>query len=123
MMHAIVPEGSEISPSDVYDTNTEWAQFLVYDCYDLYGEIIEKLDEKIFVEGENSGTVDGSFGYTTQNSSLDAHAALLNVDYIVTFTKVDESDGGNGYNITYLISDTFDFEWSKSTYDKDWRKI
>lgn len=101
MRHTVVPEGSTITPPAIYDTNTEWAEHLVYDCYDFYGQVFAQFEEEILIMGEESGTVDGSFAYTTENSSLDALASLHNVDYIVTFTKAD-----NGYIKPFQITIT-----------------
>ena len=57
--------------------------------------------------GEKEGTVEGSFAYIREISSLDAFTSLHNVDYIVTFTQFT-----NRYNVTYAISDVFDFDWN-----------
>lgn len=108
MRHAVVPEGLDMTPSTLYDTNTDWAEFLVYDCYDFYGQVFSQFEEEILGMGEESGTVTGSFAYTSENSSLDALASLHAVDYIVTFIQAD-----NGYNVIYAINDTFDFDWNE----------
>ncbi|MCF2684378.1 hypothetical protein JQM82_15755 [Faecalicatena contorta] len=61
----------------------------------------------MLVPNKSSGTISGSFAYTTSNSSLDAYTALHNVDYSATFTK--KSSGG--YSVAFKITDTYDFDW------------
>ena len=109
MTHAIVPEYSTVNPTTIYDTNTSWSEHLVYDCYDLYDQIFLQFEQEILADGKENGTVSGSFTFVKENSSLDAHVALHSVDYVTTFTK---SANGNGYDVTYLLHDTFDFEWN-----------
>ena len=107
MRHAVVPEGATTNPPAIYDTNTDWAEFLVYYCDEFYGQVYSQFEEEILMMGKEEGTVEGSFAYTRGYSSFDAFTSLHNVNYVVTFTQ-----SANGYNVTYAISDVFDFAWN-----------
>lgn len=110
MEHAIVPMDkvyTSWNPSTFYHNNDSWATSLVRNQF-FTNDLFPKFEKQILLAGKNYGTVTGSFAYTTENSSLDAFAALHNVNYSVTFTK---KSSGEGYSTAYKITDTYDFAW------------
>lgn len=109
MEHAIVPVDkvqTSWKPTTYYHNNDSWAEELAI-TPDLFDEMFYKFEEQILNAGKTSGTVNGSFAFTTSNSSLDAFASLHKVNYSVTFVK--QTSGG--YVATLKITDTYDFEW------------
>lgn len=109
MQHAIVPweqVHTTYSPSNIIDTDSDWALFLTT-TDDLFYKVTEQFEEKILMTDKSYGTVSGSHEFTRGNSSLDAMAALHNVDYVVTFTKTNV-----GYSATYKLIDVYDFDWA-----------
>ena len=113
MNHAIVPMDKVYTswkPSTVYHKSDAWAKFLTQNQA-FTNDIYPKFEQKIIVPGKSYGTITGSFAYTTNNSSLDAFAALHKVNYSATFNKLSSG----GYSVAFKITDTYDFDWS--TYD------
>ena len=113
MNHAIVPMDKVYTswkPSTVYHKGDAWAKFLTQNQA-FTNDIYPKFEQKIIVPGKSYGTITGSFAYTTNNSSLDAFAALHKVNYSATFNKLSSG----GYSVAFKITDTYDFDWS--TYD------
>lgn len=114
MTHSIVPldkVNTNYKPSNIIHSGDSWAKTICLN-EDMFLEITEKFEEKILATGKTSGVVSGSFEFTSKNSSLDAFAALHNVDYAVTFTKQS-----NGYKAVYKVTDTYDFAKEKDIYD------
>lgn len=106
MEHALEFSGSG-SPSTYIHHNDDWARELTCNFY-LGCEIAMKFEEEVIGQDKAYGEVHGSFAYTSDNASLDAFAALHNVDYSVIFTR--RSDGT--YSALYKLSDVYDFAWS-----------
>lgn len=109
MEHAIVPMDKVFTtwePTNVYHNNDTWAKELTQNQY-FTDTIFPQFEEEILETGKSYGTITGSFAYTSANSSLDAFAALHNVNYSVTFTE--KSSGG--YSVAYKITDVYDFAW------------
>lgn len=109
MEHAIVPYdkiNSTWKPSTYYHNNDSWANDLVT-SEEFFDKVFYQFEEEVL--GKSSGTVKGSFAFTTKNSWKDAYVALHNVNYSVTFTK--QSSGG--YSAAFKITDTYDFDWAE----------
>lgn len=110
MDHAIVPKDKVFTswtPETVYHRNDSWAKTLTRN--QAFADVIfGRFEQEILMSGTSYGTIGGSFAFTTGNSSLDAFAALHNVQYSATFTK-----NSLGYSVAYKLTDTYDFEWSK----------
>lgn len=106
MEHAL-EFSSNGSPSTYIHHNDDWARELTTNLY-LNCQIAPQFEEEVIGQGKAYGEVHGSFAFTSDNSSLDAFAALHNVDYSAIFTR--KSDGT--YSVLYKLSDIYDFDWS-----------
>lgn len=107
MENALDGRHSNVELNGIEDYNTAWADSLIFGCDELLGKITTEFENKIYPNGA-SGSISGTFAFTKSNSSLDAYAALHNVEYIVTFMKRAD---GNGYNVKYALHDVYDFAW------------
>lgn len=108
MEHAIVPMDKVFTswtPATVYHRSDAWANALTR-TQDFTDTIYGKFISEILIPDKTTGTITGSYAYTTANSSLDAYTALHNVNYSATFTKASE-----GYSVSFKITDTYDFAW------------
>ena len=106
MEHALEFSGNN-SPSTYVHHNDDWARELSCNFY-LGCQIAMQFEEEVIGQDKAYGEVHGSFAFTSDNSSLDAFAALHNVDYSVIFTR----KGDGTYSALYKLSDVYDFDWS-----------
>ena len=103
MLNAMSPITINVTHDD-----DEWAQSCIYNQA-FTDKIYPQFELEILAKGKSYGTIEGSFTYTTENSSLDHHMALHNVSYSVTFALASD---GNGYSVVFTVSDVYDFDWT-----------
>lgn len=103
MLNAMAP-----IPFNLVHEDDEWAQSCIYN-QSFTDKIFPQFEMEILAQGKSYGTIEGSFTYTTANSSRDHHMALHNVSYTVTFALASD---GNGYSVVFNISDVYDFDWT-----------